>query len=205
MLFCGFARHLLPPVSCIAFATNLHQSFALPLSKAYAIATAQFAHLRAIHEVATRAAYREARAFGAHAMEEAGELVRTPLPFLPSFAPSPSLNSDPHDSSPVLSPARPDTTRRLRTRSSRGNPQLRPPARPLPPLKRARFCPREESRLRLLVKFGRPTTGCRMSSGEIRLSDRMRPVRLAVGGSTLGGGRSGPSGVSRGGRRRACG
>lgn len=118
---------------------------------------------------------------------------------------NPSFHPDRHDSSPVLSPVRPDTTRRLRTRSSHGNPQLRPPARPLPPLKRARSCPRGESRSRLPVKFGRPTTGCRMSSGEIRLSDRMRPVRLAVGGSTLGGGRSGPSGVSRGGRRRACG
>lgn len=99
----AFARRLLPAISCIAFATNLHQTFALPLSKAYAIATAQFAHLRAIHEVATRAAYREARAFGAHAMEEAGELVRISLPvvfFLPFLC---ALHLPSHPCGPSLS------------------------------------------------------------------------------------------------------
>lgn len=63
--------------SCIAFAANLQRHHKLPLSKAYAVATAQFAHLRAVQEVATRAAFREARAYGADADSLAsGELVR---------------------------------------------------------------------------------------------------------------------------------
>jgi len=61
------------------------------LSKAYAIATAQFSHLRAIHEIAVRAANREAEAYGAQF--RGGEIVRSlflffafPSSFLYSFA-----------------------------------------------------------------------------------------------------------------------
>ena len=70
----------LPSQSCIDFCISLNQHHNLSISKAYAISTAQFSHLRAIHEIAVRAASREAEAYGARL--KAGEIVR------PSFSPS---------------------------------------------------------------------------------------------------------------------
>lgn len=64
----------LPFPSCIAFTLNLANAHKLDISKAYAIATAQFSHLRAIQEIAVRAANREAEAYGG--TFAGGELVR---------------------------------------------------------------------------------------------------------------------------------
>ncbi|CDZ96725.1 Mitochondrial ribosomal protein S25 [Phaffia rhodozyma] len=64
---------------CIAFTLNLQKYHKLSLAKAYAIATAQFADLRAVQEVAIRSAYKEARSFGAHSdpKVDRGEVART--------------------------------------------------------------------------------------------------------------------------------
>lgn len=86
---------------------NLANAHKLDISKAYAIATAQFSHLRAIQEIAVRAANREAEAYGG--TFAGGELVRLLPPPPPSLQLAwPRLHtvhvSFPHTSSPPTLP-----------------------------------------------------------------------------------------------------
>ncbi|KAL7417613.1 mitochondrial ribosomal protein S25-domain-containing protein [Mrakia frigida] len=65
------------PEDCIDFCISLNENHNLSISKAYAIATAQFSHLRAIHEIAVRAANREAETYGAQF--RGGEINRSAM------------------------------------------------------------------------------------------------------------------------------
>jgi hypothetical protein len=63
--------------SVVAFTVNLEEHHNHNLSQAYAIATSQFSHLRAINEHAARAALHEAEHYGADL--KGGILVRSSL------------------------------------------------------------------------------------------------------------------------------
>ncbi|WVQ96712.1 hypothetical protein IAU59_003819 [Kwoniella sp. CBS 9459] len=67
-------RGLYPSVEdCIEFVLNVQRTRSIPLSDAYAIATAEFVELRGRHELATLAAEVEARHYGAEFKSDAFE------------------------------------------------------------------------------------------------------------------------------------
>lgn len=76
-LYTRVVRFVLRLPSCINLVVNLRSYHNMSTAQAYAIATAQFAHLRAIQEHATRSAAHEARAYGGRLT--GGEIVRRPL------------------------------------------------------------------------------------------------------------------------------
>jgi hypothetical protein len=68
--------------SCVQFTLSLHRHHKVPLTRAYAISTKEFAKLRGAHELATQAAEAEARAHGA--IFTSDPWVSPPSPLFPS-------------------------------------------------------------------------------------------------------------------------